>query len=302
MIGSGTYASAKVLESANPRLNCAESGEISGTYPGWRSTKAINLTMINLGNSTFGAYWCPAAAPSGQGFISYTLTSSPEGVTCETLKTQCSMPGISLKSKISIMASDQTGSYPILGPAIQNSGAITWCQEDGKSCHIGSSLDTTSTYGNEGANGVKDCTFAAVANWEHVVLGLKPDPVEINAEFATSGGLDAGLTNDQVFNYWSEIGIGGVQLKEAIPIFLDPLSVQSTVSNPAYKAIIAQLYFADGQNFAGFKLKGAFYHWVVISGFTPTGPLAMTSGVTVQMTWQQWNVEAVTAWIITTRS
>ena len=291
-----------LVAAANPRLTCTGTGEISGTHPGWISAKAISLTLVNIGTTIYGAYWCPAAAPNGEGFISYTLTSSPEGSTCETLRTQCSLSGISQKSKISIMATDQTGSYPIIGPAVQNSGALELCQENAKTCLISRYFETIPSYGNEGTDAIKSCTFAAVANWEHVVLGLVPDPAEIDAEFATSGGLDNGLTNDQVFSYWKEVGIGGVHLQEATPIYVDPLTVQTIVGSPKYKAIVAQLYLSNGQNLAGFTVTGPFYHWVVIDGFTPTGPLVMTWGLTLQMTWQQWNSEVVSAWRITVRS
>ncbi len=224
---------------SNPRLVCKGTGEISGAHPGWISAKAIKLTVVNPGDSTYGAYWCPAAAPNGQGFITYTLTSATDGNTCVTVRTECLMYGDVQKSSLTIMATDQTGSYPIVGNAIQNSGALDLCQENRKDCHIGSVFGTIPSYGNEGANAIKNCTFAAVANWEHVVLGLNPVPLEINAEFETSGGTDTGLTNDQVFYYWSEVGIGGVHLKEATPIFVDPLSIQTTVGNPKVKAIIA---------------------------------------------------------------
>ena len=37
-------------------------------------------------------------------------------------------------------------------------------------------------------------------------------------------------------------------------------------------------------------------HAVVVVGYTPLGPLIVTWGSTIQMTWQQWNVEVTNLW------
>ena len=65
------------------------------------------------------------------------------------------------------------------------------------------------------------------------------------------------------------------------------------------KAVIASLNFTKGQNFAGVTLPDSSYHWVVVDGYTPEGPLVATWGKTLQMTWQQWNLEVVSMWGIT---
>jgi len=59
------------------------------------------------------------------------------------------------------------------------------------------------------------------------------------------------------------------------------------------------LNFTKGQNFAGVTLPDSSYHWVVVDGYTPEGPLVATWGKTLQMTWQQWNLEVVSMWGIT---
>ena len=292
---------AELVPGSNPQLICTGSGELSGNHPGWSSPQAIKLTLVALADSGFGVYWCPAAAPSGKGVISYTVTAAVNGITCETTSTQCTMFGITEQTPLSIMATDATGSYPLVGSAYQNSGVVTLAPQ-GSSTNLRVKANTLSSYGNNEVSGVKSCTFAAVANWEQVALGLKPDPTTINAEFQRSGGAASGLTNDQVFAYWITYGIGGVHLKTANSQLIDPVSIQAVVGDPKNKAVIAQLYFAKGQNFAGVQMNEPSYHWVVINGFTPTGPLAITWGSTLQMTWQQWNAEIVTAWTITTRN
>ena len=290
-----------LVAASNPELICVGSGELTGNHPGWSSPKAIKLTLVGLANSGFGAYWCPASAPNGKGVISYTVTAASSGITCETTDTQCAMFGITPETTLNIMATDKSGSYPIIGSAYQNSGEIISSSRNTDS-NLDIKSDALSSYGNDEATGIKSCTFAAVANWEHVVLGLTPDPVIINADFQKSGGATAGLSNNQVFAYWITYGIGGVHLKTVHSQFTDPVSLKEVVGDSKIKAVIAQLYFSKGQNFAGVQMTNSAYHWVVIDGFTATGPLAITWGKTLQMTWQQWNVEALSAWTITGRN
>jgi hypothetical protein len=37
-------------------------------------------------------------------------------------------------------------------------------------------------------------------------------------------------------------------------------------------------------------------HVVVVDGYTPEGPLVVSWGTTIQMSWQQWNVEVIGMW------
>jgi len=291
-----------LLRVSDPGLQCAGSGELSGSHPGWSSLKAISATMVNLPNGEEGVYWCPATAPSGKGLISYTVTSLVGANTCESVETNCVMSGVINSSALTIMATDQTGSYPINGLAVMNSGVVNTCLPGSSQCDVANASTTFPTYGNDGATAIKDCTFAAVANWEQVALGVKPNPVQINSDFAKSGGAKNGLTNDQVFAFWSSNGIDGVHLKGASSQALDPVTLQTIVGDSNFKAVIAQLGFSYGQSFAGNQMSGPSYHWVVIDGYTPTGPLAISWGKTLQMMWQQWNAEAVSMWTIAVRN
>jgi hypothetical protein len=148
---------------------------------------------------------------------------------------------------------------------------------------------------------IGDCTFAAVANWEQIKLNLTPDPTLIGLEFGKAGGnQNVGLTNNQVFSYWQNYGIAGVFLKTAQSYFVDPVDLENALDNPEIGLVIAFLKFTSGQNFAGYDVETGG-HWLVVVGYTPTGPLVVTWGRTLQMTWQQWNYQVVSMWGITTK-
>ena len=285
---------------SNPELDCAGSGEKVGAHPGWSSTQAINLTLVDIGNSNYGLYWCPAAAPTGRGEISYTVTEASQGTGCETTATYCAISGVTEQTPLWIMATDATGSYPINGKAIQNSGQIISCHLSSPLCNSKPELLTKDFMGGA-RKVVADCTFTAVANWEKVVLGTPIDTAQVTAEFSSTGGDNSGLTDDQVFSYWKQHGIGGVHLGSVTRLAVDPVTLAGAIGNPGIKAVIAQLSFSAGQRFAGSVMSTPSFHWVVIDGVTPVGPLAVSWGKTVQMTWQQWNVEAVNMWNISAK-
>ena len=295
--------SALVIPSgADPHLQCLGSGELSGAHPGWSSRQAIQLTWVDLSNFRHALYWCPAAAPSGSGPISYTVTSLLGATTCETTKTYCEMDGVSAGIALEIMATDETGSYPSPNFAIQNSGTPVLCNTAVNYCNPGPGNLTFPSYGNVAPIGIGTCTFAAVANWEEIVLGTTPDAALILRQFAAAGGTyNLGLTNSQVFNYWRDHGIGGTFLNAELPFYADPVSLMKAIDAKAVRAVIASLNLAKGQNFAGNVMQEPSYHWVVVEGYTPQGPLVATWGKTLQMTWQQWNLEVVSMWGITTR-
>jgi hypothetical protein len=39
-------------------------------------------------------------------------------------------------------------------------------------------------------------------------------------------------------------------------------------------------------------------HEVVVDGFTPAGPLVVSWGRTLQMSWAQWHAEAIGMWAV----
>lgn len=288
---------------ADPHLECDGSGELMGAHPGWSSEKAIKLTLVDDSIFRRAFFWCPAAAPSANGTISYTITSKLGAVTCETTQTFCELEGVPTGTAFEIMATDESGSYPLPTFAIQNTGTPVLCNTAANFCNPGPGNLIFPSYGNMAPVGIGDCTFAAVANWEEIVLGTTPNTSLILNEFADAGGTsNLGLTNSQVFNYWRTHGIGGTYLNSELPFYADPVHLKMAIDDPGVRAVIASLNLAKGQSFAGTTMPEASYHWVVVDGYTPQGPLVATWGKTLQMTWQQWSSEIVSMWGITTRS
>ena len=282
-------------------VNCTGSGQKGGLHPGWSSRPAIKLTATKIHNKVYRISWCPATAPSGFGVISYTVTAQLGGLTCESTKMSCDLVGINDGTPLRIMATDQSGSYLKDQSAIQNSGVVTFCGIGDVGCIAGAPQSSFATYSGDRVQTNPICTFAAVANWETVILGAQPDPAHIESEFIQAGGFPSGLSNAETFAYWTKHGIGGAHLESATPLFQDPATLLRTIRSPDIKAVIAQLHFKSGANFAGYVIAKETFHWVVIDGFTPTGPIAISWGQRLQMTWEQWNVEAIAMWSIATR-
>ena len=59
--------------------------------------------------------------------------------------------------------------------------------------------------------------------------------------------------------------------------------------------MIAELSFGKSWPFAQY-LMSASLHDVVVVGFTPEGPLVVSWGEVLQMTWQQWSDEVLGMW------
>jgi hypothetical protein len=154
------------------------------------------------------------------------------------------------------------------------------------------------TYGDLAPASVGDCTFAAAADWEHIALGKTPDPSEIRSEFAAAGGNAAGLSTAALWRYWSRQGIDGVVLSGLQSHQTNRADVESGVR--ASRAMLVELQFRAHDHFAQYSVT-AGEHLAVVDGFTPEGPLVVSWGQTLQITWQQWNAKAIQMWGITTR-
>jgi hypothetical protein len=169
----------------------------------------------------------------------------------------------------------------------------------GPDCFYGPIYSTYPTYGNVAPDGIGDCTFAAAANWEQIVHGATPDPAVIVAEFGAAGGTAAGgLARNTFFNYWIQQGIAGIRATGFNRYFTDKTNVENGVR--AYGAMLVELQFVAGTGFAQYTIPAASSHMAVVDGFTPTGPLVVTWGQTVQMTWEQWNGEVTGMWGVAT--
>jgi hypothetical protein len=168
------------------------------------------------------------------------------------------------------------------------------CKE-GPTCFYGPINVTYPSYGSAPRSPCGDCTFAAAAHWEQIVLGKHPDPTILGYEFAQAGGtLGSGLSTNSFFFYWLQNGIAGVPLTGLHAYRTDPASVESSVRT--YTALLAQFTFTKGDTFGQYT-PAAGTHMAVVDGFTPKGPLVVVSwGQTLQLTWRQWSSEVDAMW------
>jgi hypothetical protein len=151
--------------------------------------------------------------------------------------------------------------------------------------------ETYQAYGNVYPADLGDCTFAGAATWEQIILGANPDPTVIGYEFAQAGGSATyGLSVSQLFNYWYANGIAGYYLHGYSSFYTNQVDVENGVLD--YGAMIASLNFVAG-DYIGDRQVPAGGHIVVVDGYTPEGPLVVTWGTTIQMSWQQWNAEVI---------
>lgn len=178
-----------------------------------------------------------------------------------------------------------------IAPAVAD-GACT----PGPDCLLPTSGETFPTYNNIGTSPIADCTFAAAADWEQIVRHVTPDPALIIAQFEAAGGDDErGLSLGAYFGYWQTRGIGGIVAQSFTTVPLDKASLESAVR--ARTAVLAGFQFRDGDVFGPYTLSGGA-HMTVVDGFTPTGPLVVTWGQTLQITWAQWDARAFGAWSV----
>jgi hypothetical protein len=166
----------------------------------------------------------------------------------------------------------------------------------GRECDYGAARETFKTWGNVPPKALGDCTFAAAADWEQIVMGVRAQPAVITSEFAQAGGSSTeGLSQETLWSYWQTNGIAGVHLTGIYPYTTEKADVEEAVR--AYKAMIVELSFSSDHQVGPYKVSGKL-HDAVVDGFTPRGPLLVSWGKTLQMTWQQWAQEAHTMWRI----
>lgn len=166
----------------------------------------------------------------------------------------------------------------------------------GQDCDYGAARETFKTWGNVPPKALGDCTFAAAADWEQIVLGVHAKPTVIASEFEQAGGNNKeGLSEEALWRYWQTEGIAGVRLTGLYPYTTDRADVEEAVRE--YSAMIVELGFSSDHHVAQYRVSGKL-HDAVVDGFTPRGPLLVSWGRTLQMTWQQWAQEAHTMWRI----
>jgi hypothetical protein len=266
----------------------------------------------------------PSVVPASGGTVTVTVRAT-NAVTCifsgediTSLSVPCSSGsggetitfgannGPTIVYTYSVIAQDASGtatsprSFTVMqqGPPLPTSlaGYLDVCTP-GPDCYYGPMYATYPDYGNVAPVALGDCTFAAAAHWEQIVLGLNPDPTLIGYEFASAGGTVAGISANAFFGYWQQQGINGVFLTGLHPFFTDQTDVENGVR--AYGAMIVEFQFVANDGFAQYTVP-AGNHMAVVDGFTPEGPLVVSWGQTLQMSWAQWNGEVVGMWGIGT--
>jgi hypothetical protein len=168
----------------------------------------------------------------------------------------------------------------------------------GPRCDYGAAYESFPTWGNVAPESAGDCTFAAAADWEQIVLGVHPGPTVIREEFTRAGGSkQSGLAQSALWSYWQHDGIAGVRLAAVRDYTTDRADVEGSVRT--YAAMFVELSFSSDDHIAQYVSSDGL-HDLVVDGFTPEGPLVVSWGQTLQMTWAQWNREALGMWGITT--
>jgi hypothetical protein len=172
---------------------------------------------------------------------------------------------------------------------------ITSPCKSGVKCNAGPSLKIYPSYGSASPTGLSTCTFASIANWEEIVLGFKPNEAEIGIEFSQAGGTESlGVASGVVFNYWENHEIAGTKLRSVIIFSTDQVDLQNGIDSK--KALIAELKLSAGSALGSYTVTSDSTHWVVVVGYTPSGPLVVTWGHEYQMTWKQWEAEVSNLW------
>ena len=296
-IGELTPIAPASVAAPDPSLNCGATISSANKIPGWGNSSA-HLTSTWVAYGTLSIRWCPASVSStsnGYDPIIYTVTLNPGGYTCTTWSsTSCLISNLPIASyKINLIATNQTGTNVTGVPTAPNNGTLYSCTNDGVTCDVPASNQTFKSFGNN-LGGLGDCTFAAAANWEQLTLGVTPDESTVEGQFLKAGGSAVtGLAPSGLFNYWENSGIAGVQIKSVALMGTDQLTVQNEFENLG--PMLASLTLIPGQAIAGESTSGGG-HMVVVDGYTPQGPVIISWGQMLQMTWQQWELEAVGLW------
>jgi len=146
-----------------------------------------------------------------------------------------------------------------------------------------------SNYQNAGPGAISDCTMASVADWIETTLGAIPSEAAIvsaywSAENEYNGGADEGLTNSQLFSYWQNTGIAGTYLT----------GTQAVTNQSAAEAELSNGYVLINSEElpAGFPpatdAEGGGHMWIMV-GYSSYGPMIVTWGEEIQISWSEFN-------------
>jgi hypothetical protein len=173
-------------------------------------------------------------------------------------------------------------------------------------CFDNNPTQTFPGYGNSSSwGGTGDCVLAAAADWITLTKGIQVAPNEVARIWIVTGHSQTltGYNIPSFFDYWKKNPFAGFTLGSYSKIGVDQNSIQQNVI--AHKAIYVSLLIKPntalnlGPNAYSAPQKSAVSHAVVVDGFTPTGPVVVTWGQTLHITWATWNQFAADAWVLT---
>ena len=273
----------------SPTTSC-QGVQSGAAVPSWSDLSPKNLTQNWIQHSVLQVSWCPAYAVGG-GPIIYTVTVGPGGYTCTTTAYSCvvTVPESFTTGNISLTATNQNGTSPS-SIIYSNDGTLFDCSSDPAQCVNFSSGVSFPDYGNVSPTNLGDCTFAAVADWQQLIFNETANSTLLGYEFSDAGGSETyGLSISKLFNYWTNHGIAGHFLLRPDRYSTDEITLKKELD--ARYPLIAVLQLTSSSYLGNEPtLQGG--HALVVSGYTPEGPIVVTWGETIQMTWQQWNSEA----------
>lgn len=111
-------------------------------------------------------------------------------------------------------------------------------------------------------------------------------------EQAAHPGADVGLTATQLFAYWQTRGIAGTMLTSATPVPLSGVEAHLT----DVQALLATAELPAG--FPASSAKPSAHAWLVV-GISGYGPIVVTWGEAVQLSWVQFDAWTSGLWAIT---
>lgn len=127
------------------------------------------------------------------------------------------------------------------------------------------------TYGNLT---VGDCEFAAAADWETIVLDIEPPSAEVLSDYRASL---ATARPGAVMPMWESQGIDHVRARVAANSYaVSRRAVEYDLAT--HRAWLAWLYDSEAKE----------DHALLLDSANASGPVVVTWGKTLQMTWRQW--------------
>ena len=153
-------------------------------------------------------------------------------------------------------------------------------------------------YANTGPGAIEDCALAAAADWIEATYGVTPAPQAIlasywSAERGFHGGKDAGLSTAQLFSYWRDVGIAGTTLTGDVAVPLAEIGAYLARHHVLFATAALPAGFPGGLG------RGGAHAWLVV-GSSSSGPMLVTWGEEVQVSWADFDAWTTGVWAVTT--